>query len=154
MDDLQRLVAIEAIKQLKARYQRCLDTKDWAGLADCFSEDATSEYDGGKYSFHPRDAIIEFLSTSMAKLVTLHQVHTPEIDVLSETEAHGIWYLQDIVFAEDREMTLLGAGFYHDVCVKRGGAWLIHKIGYERTFERWESHADAKRRKLEHRWDF
>ena len=32
MDTVERLDAIEAIKQLKARYFRCMDTKDWDGL--------------------------------------------------------------------------------------------------------------------------
>ncbi|MBM3672300.1 MAG: nuclear transport factor 2 family protein [Actinobacteria bacterium] len=33
MDDAERLLAIEEIKQLKARYFRCMDTKDWDGFA-------------------------------------------------------------------------------------------------------------------------
>ena len=48
MDPLQQLQEIEAIKQLKARYQRCVDTKDWDGLADTFTADARSVYSGGK----------------------------------------------------------------------------------------------------------
>ena len=40
MDDLERLVAIEEIKQLKARYFRCMDTKDWEGFAEVFAPDA------------------------------------------------------------------------------------------------------------------
>ena len=34
MDDHARLLAIEAIAHLKARYCRLLDTKDWAGWRD------------------------------------------------------------------------------------------------------------------------
>jgi SnoaL-like domain len=30
-----------AICSLKARYCRCLDTEDWVGYADCFTEDLT-----------------------------------------------------------------------------------------------------------------
>ena len=33
MDPLQRLLDIEDIRGLKARYFRCMDTKDWEGLA-------------------------------------------------------------------------------------------------------------------------
>ena len=32
-----------AISETKARYCRCLDTKDWAGYADCFTEDVVLE---------------------------------------------------------------------------------------------------------------
>ena len=38
MVDLQE---IEAIKRLKYRYFRCIDTKAWKELEDCFSEDAS-----------------------------------------------------------------------------------------------------------------
>jgi hypothetical protein len=41
MDDVRRLLAMEEIKQLKARYYRCMDTKDWQGLAKVFAPDAT-----------------------------------------------------------------------------------------------------------------
>ena len=68
---------IEAIKSLKYRYLRCLDTKAWAELAECFTEDATSAYDHGKYTFHGRDAIIAFLEKALGRptAITLHQVH-------------------------------------------------------------------------------
>ena len=36
MDDLQRILAIEEIKQLKYRYLRFLDTKAWDELAEYY----------------------------------------------------------------------------------------------------------------------
>jgi hypothetical protein len=39
---MAQLEEIEAIKQLKYRYFRCLDSKRWAELAECFAPDATS----------------------------------------------------------------------------------------------------------------
>jgi len=152
VDAIQRLIEIEAIKRLKAKYQRCVDTKDYDSLSECFSEDASAEYDGGKYSFSPRSAIVEFLRSSMRDLVTIHQVHTPEIDVHSESSASAIWYLQDIVIAEKDGMSQMGAGFYRDEYVKQAGEWRIRKTGYERTFELWQSHADVPKWKLRHRW--
>ena len=46
MDALDRTVAIEEIHQLKARYFRCMDTKDWAGLTDVFAPDAVMDMSG------------------------------------------------------------------------------------------------------------
>ncbi|HEY3700203.1 MAG TPA: nuclear transport factor 2 family protein, partial [Spongiibacteraceae bacterium] len=40
MNDVERLLAIESIKQTKARYFRFLDTKDWVGFASVFTTDA------------------------------------------------------------------------------------------------------------------
>jgi hypothetical protein len=40
MNASDHLLAIEQIKQLKARYFRCMDTKDWAGLRSVFCDDA------------------------------------------------------------------------------------------------------------------
>ena len=36
----EQLVEVERIKQLKARYFRLMDTKDWSGLARVFTADA------------------------------------------------------------------------------------------------------------------
>ena len=44
MDALQRLVDIEEIKQLKARYWRCIDTKSFDELATVFAEDAVFDF--------------------------------------------------------------------------------------------------------------
>ena len=38
MDDIARLLAMEDIRQLKARYYRCMDTKDWEGLSKVFAQ--------------------------------------------------------------------------------------------------------------------
>src|SRR5262249_22591183 len=45
------LVQIEAIKQLKYRYLRCLDQKLWDEMADVFTADCVAAYSGGKYAF-------------------------------------------------------------------------------------------------------
>ena len=43
MNDLARLVAIEDIKQLKARYYRFLDTHDWEGFRSLWTPDAVMD---------------------------------------------------------------------------------------------------------------
>ena len=44
MTESEQLLAVEEIKQLKARYFRCMDTKDWAGFEAVFAPDATVDY--------------------------------------------------------------------------------------------------------------
>ena len=55
------LEEVEEIKQLKYKYQRCLDTKDWDGLAETFTKDATTAFSDGQYVFKGVDKIMEFL---------------------------------------------------------------------------------------------
>jgi hypothetical protein len=43
MDALARLLTIEDIKAVKARYCRLLDTKDWVGFAALFIDDAVMD---------------------------------------------------------------------------------------------------------------
>lgn len=135
-----QLADIEAIRRLKYRYFRCLDSKAWEELAKCFTEDATAAYDSGKYSFSGRSAIIAFLQGALGNrnVVSLHHGHHPEIDVEGDT-ATGTWYLEDYLIFVETDTRLRGAGFYHDRYVKDGGLWKIEHTGYVRTFEEFQS---------------
>ncbi len=141
---------IEAIKRLKYKYLRCLGTKSWAELAECFVEDAISTYDSGKYTFEGRDQIIGFLEKALGSptMLTLHQVHHPEIELTSATTAIGTWYLEDMVIDTRSNTTLRGASFYHDEYVKAGGAWKLKSTGYERTFEEVQDRAETPSLKI------
>lgn len=139
-----KLEQIEAIKQLKYRYMRCLDSKLWDEMREVFSDDAVSHYDQGRYAFEGPDAIIGFLRDTLDRpgVVSLHQVHHPEIEILGSKTARGRWYLEDFVInpgtghpvMRDR-VELRGAAFYEDEYVRVKGAWKIRRTGYERTFE-------------------
>ena len=80
MVDLQE---IEAIKRLKYRYMRCLDLKRWDEMSECFVEEATASYSGGKYAFTGRAAILDFFTQAMGRpgVLSAHHVHHPEIDL-------------------------------------------------------------------------
>jgi hypothetical protein len=144
------LEEIESIKKLKYKYFRCLDSKRWAELADCFAPDASAAYDGGKYSFQGRAQILGFLEGALGKptMITLHQGHHPEIELTSPTTATGIWYLEDQVIDAKRNTTLRGAAFYHDEYVKQGGAWKLQSTGYVRTFEEVQDRSETPSLKL------
>ncbi len=141
MIDLQEL---EKIKQLKYRYFRALDTNNWELMRECLTEDCCARYDSGKYSFDGRDNIITFLDEGMSspQMITLHQAHHPEIDIIDDNNATGTWYLQDMVISTEYNFTLRGAGFYHDKYRKVDGEWKISTTGYDRTFEEVEERSD------------
>jgi hypothetical protein len=89
-DPLSRLVAIEEIKQLKARYARLTDARAWGALGELFTDDAVFEhpYLG---SLSGRAAIVDIVSASIGEATFSHHVGMAEIEVDSETTAHGIW---------------------------------------------------------------
>jgi uncharacterized protein (TIGR02246 family) len=151
MIDLHEL---EAIKRLKYKYMRCLDQKRWDEMAECFTEDASAAYSGGKYSFQGRKAILDFFVQSMnrAGVLSSHRVHHPEIDFTSPTTATGTWALEDTFIDEDAGVTIRGAAFYVDEYVKQDGAWRIRHTGYRRTYEEMETRRDNPRLKMTQRW--
>ena len=151
MIDLHEL---EAIKRLKYKYMRCLDQKRWDEMAECFVEDATAEYSGGKYSFQGRQAILDFFVKSMDRpgVLSSHRVHHPEIDFTTATTATGTWALEDVFIDEDAGVTIRGAAFYVDEYVKQGGTWKIRHTGYRRTYEEMEIRKDNPRLQMTQRW--
>lgn len=125
MDDATTLLEIEAIKQLKARYCRLLDTKDWQAWRALFSDDFLSDTSkaGGKV-IRGADEFVAFTRKSLRSQATVHQVHAPEIELTSATTARGIWALEDVVrFGPG--VNLRGYGHYTETYEKVDGRWLI-----------------------------
>lgn len=160
MDALQELVEVEAIKQLKARYQRAVDTKDWDLMRSVLAPNAKSVYSDGKHSFEGRDAIVEFLSDPKGlgntEIVSMHHAHTPEIELTSDTTAKGKWYLEDFVISAlpsdwaPHGTVMHGTGIYIDDYVKIDGTWHLQETGYERIFEDFQPRPEGSR--LRSRW--
>jgi hypothetical protein len=131
MDKHEELLAIEEsrdledLRQLKARYCRLLDGKDWPVLRSLFTENATFrtptiEMDGA-------DQFIEWVSELLKHAETVHQVTMPEIKLLSAETAEAVWAMWDIVdhSPEAGRPGFRGYGHYHERYVKRNGHWLI-----------------------------
>jgi uncharacterized protein (TIGR02246 family) len=116
---------IEAIRQLKARYFRTLDAKDWPGMRALFTNDVVIDTtDSGGGVIEGADAFVTFLRTTLEGSVTVHHGHMPEIEVTSPTTAAGVWALQDLIIWPDGSR-LLGYGHYHEIYERVGGEWLI-----------------------------
>ncbi|NDZ95870.1 nuclear transport factor 2 family protein [Streptomyces sp. SID6673] len=125
---------VEAIKLVKARYCRFLDTKDGAAWRALFADDLVVELDmapatGGAdpMTAPPVVGADRFVSSVLATLdgaATVHHVHTPEIDLTSETTATGVWAMADrLVYPGGR--SLFGAGHYHETYEKIDDEWKI-----------------------------
>jgi hypothetical protein len=138
---LRVLEDIEAIKQLKYRYWRHLDLKEWDEMAACFAPDATVSYGEGKYEFRGVDAIMQFLRQSLGRetgSVTIHQGHHPEIELTGDTTATATWALYNYMFNERQRRGIRIGAYYRDRLVKLDGAWKFRHIGYTYIFhEEW-----------------
>ena len=126
-DELQRLIDIDAIKQLRARYTRSIDTKDWELYGACLAEDARLATDGGVNE--GRDAIVASISRSLATAKTVHHVHNPEITLTGAGAATGVWPMNDYCefFREDGETAFVirGWGHYREEYVRASSGWQI-----------------------------
>lgn len=135
----EELLEIEAIRQLKYRYVRALDTADMDGLRACMTEDAHIKFEGGIYTveYTGIENILEFLATSFhSKAAASHQVHHPTIELLSETTARGQWSLSDVFHDLNHRIIVSGAAEYVDDYVKgNDGSWRIARSGYTRLYE-------------------
>jgi SnoaL-like domain len=127
MNDDTALMDIESIKQLKARYCRYLDTKDWDRWRDLFTDDFVGDTtEAGGTRIVGVDEFMAYTRNTIGKpsQATVHQVHAPEIELTSATTARGIWALNDVVRLVPA-LTLHGYGHYHETYEKIGGRWRI-----------------------------
>jgi hypothetical protein len=137
---------LEAIRQLKARYCRFLDTKDVESWRGVFATDvvvtldmAVSTAGADPMTAPPLEGVDNFVPMVMGSLenvATMHpaiqESHTPEISFTSATTATGIWAMEDLlVFSDGRE--LHGAGHYHETYEKQDGSWRIKSLHLTRT---------------------
>src|SRR5688500_5127763 len=102
-----------------------MDTKDWAGMREVFTDDVlidTTEAGGAAVS--GADDFMAFLQEALGGAVTVHQGHMPEIELTSDATATGIWALNDIVIFPTG-MRLDGYGHYHETYAKGPHGWRI-----------------------------
>ena len=124
---LQRLLDVEEIQQLKARYFRCMDTKDWDGFGTVLTADAVMDADG--YVGEGRDEIVAFLRRVLDGVVTTHHGHTPEITITGPDTATGVWAMFDyLTFPGDPPPGFRGYGHYHEEYVREPGGWRIRRV--------------------------
>jgi len=145
MDDAAKVLAVEEIKKLKARYFRAIDTKDWSLLEQVFTDDATCDYRGAATDpstgtnavpvatetvLQGKAAILASLKTGLAEVVTVHMGYMPEIEVTSGTGATAIWAMSDTLrFPAGGALGgLSGSGHYHETYERIDGKWRIKAL--------------------------
>jgi len=140
-DDLAKLLDYEAIRNVKARYCRFLDTKDWDGFIGLFTADAVLdvEEDTGQPPFIGHEAIRKTIIWSVENAKSAHQIHMSEIDLQGD-EAHVVTPMQDrVVWAPGTSplpgaASITGFGHYHERYVRQDGQWKIASLKLTRLY--------------------
>jgi len=137
MEPVEHLMATEEIKQLKARYFRCMDTMDWAGFEQVFAADAVMDMSSEMRDRTTRGGITRgaaqiaaMVRTVVGPVVTVHHGHMPEIEITSPTTARGVWAMEDkLRWPEGSPVrTMHGYGHYHETYERTDDGWRIKTI--------------------------
>jgi hypothetical protein len=133
MNDVERLAAIEEIKQVKAKYFYGLDHKDWdLWRREVWAPDGRLEVpEFREEPFTPLETVIAYVSESTGDQVSVHHGHMPIIEITSDTTAKGIWAMEDRLYRSkeaplhDGSIHLHGFGHYRETYVKLDIGWRI-----------------------------
>jgi hypothetical protein len=133
MNDIERLMAIEDIKQVKAKYFWGLDHKDWdLWRREVWAPDGRLEVPEYRAEpFAPLDVVIAYVSESVGDQVSVHHGHMPIIEFTSDTTAKVIWAMEDRLYRtkefplHDGGVYLHGFGHYRETYVKLDIGWRI-----------------------------
>ena len=132
MNPIERLIAIDEIKQLKAKYFLGIDNKDWElWRREVWAPDARLVVPELGSDVTPVDKLISWVVEQSADQVSVHHGHTPIIEFTSDTTATGIWAMEDLIW-RSKEHPLNGDisfvhgwGHYRETYVKLDLGWRI-----------------------------
>jgi hypothetical protein len=150
MDIAEQLMDLEQIKQLKARYFRHIDLKNWDAFEELFTEDAILDVSGdvdendklpdGQHLpgglCKGKQAIGKLVSGVLHPVASAHLGSMPEIELLSSTSATGIWAMVDHLIWPDGAplKTLDGYGHYIEEYEKVAGVWKFKRMKLTRLW--------------------
>jgi hypothetical protein len=141
MEAIDRLLAFEDLRNLKARYLQYLDSKQWDKYANLFVEDGVISDVRFNIRIEGRSqirAVVPHVFNNST--ITVHQVHQADIRLQSPSAATGIWALEEYTtFGKPSESGIFpvpvgtrhGYGHYVDEFVKVDGEWLFKSLAAE-----------------------
>lgn len=147
MNEVERLGAVEAIRNVKAAYFRGVDTANGELVRSILATDCRLDYRGcctdpvtGVDHMPAMNVVLQgrdsWVSDAFEKagIVSVHHGHHAEISVFSESEASGVWAMTDRFFtpAGAPFKELRGFGYYHETYVKEPDGWKLSTTRIER----------------------
>jgi hypothetical protein len=129
----ERLWEMEQIKLLKARYLRDLDTRQWKDFRTLFTDDFVWYLPQGDGKTVRNPTADDFVKSQSAlfdngRAISVHQGKMPEIELVSDTTARGIWEMSDWVDLP-KNRAFQGWGYYYEEYEKgRDAKWRFKSI--------------------------
>lgn len=153
MDAIETLLAIEAIKQLKARYFYTLDTKQWGDYGALFTADAVIDFSSqqvlmqqvGTLDALAADevwrcvggaALAAWIEPVLHDVASVHHGHDPQITLNGPDNATGIWAMYDRL--ETALEVFHGYGHYHETYRRLDGRWYFASLTLTRLKGVWQ----------------
>lgn len=147
MTELEKLIAIEEIKRLKARYFYGIDNKDWdLWREEVFAPDGRLEVPEMGHNVEGVEEVIRWVAQQSADQVSVHHGHMPDIEILSDTTAKGVWAMEDRIYRSKEHplngySTIHGFGHYRENYVKLDRGWRIKSTLLTRLRVEWVKEA-------------
>lgn len=131
---------------LKARYFRLLDTKDWDGWRQLFTDDLVV-YGKGEPGPHSvvlssADAFVSSVRDFVADAITVHHGYMPELHLADDGSVRGTWAMSDLIERPETGQIYRGFGHYHESYRHSPDGWRISEFELVRLLE-YRFHRDA-----------
>jgi hypothetical protein len=130
MELVRRLAAIEDIKVLKARYWRLIDTRQWDEYRTLFAPGMCFDFPELGRAV-PAEDFIPWTMSFLEGSISIHRGYAPEIDIIDENNARGVWPFEDRIYWQDGKtgpnglVSLQGDGHYFETYTRIDGVWKI-----------------------------
>lgn len=145
MDDLDRLLSLEAIRSLALRYALAADGKDLDAMASLFAPDV----DNGRYG-SGREGVKCFYAQSLRKFhCSIHLVANHVIDVDDDEHAHGVVYCYARHHVLEPAHWFDEALAYFDTYERIDGEWLFRRRRLRSWYRQHFGHPDHGTERIE-----
>jgi hypothetical protein len=121
MDALERLVAIQEIRDQIARYAIWYDDKNWEDFATLWADEAAFVVEDT--AFEGKEGLLAFLTTCLPDGYTGKHMNSPPLVEVAEDGQTARARTDVVWISQDFQNRIVGR--YDDVFVRRGGRWLF-----------------------------
>ncbi len=124
-----------AIQDLKHRYTRAVDLRDWDAITATLAPEMTAQYRPDLVTSGAEALVAELQRRLDERRITVHQLAHPSIEVDGD-DASATWTMSDRTICTDIGLAVEGLSISYDRYRRdpeRG--WLITSITYQRAYE-------------------